>query len=48
MQAYGKKKLGSGKIHSHNECGICSEQEINKKRDRQKSKKMIKEQLEEN
>jgi hypothetical protein len=41
MIAYGKRKHGSSKIHPHNECDICSECKISKKRDRQNAKKEI-------
>lgn len=40
MQPYGKKKLGP-KLHPHNECGICSEQSIQKGAARQKAKKEL-------
>jgi hypothetical protein len=46
MIPYGKIKRGSSKLHPHNECGICSEQSINKKRARQRLAKQIKEELE--
>ena len=36
MIAYGKCKRGSGKIHPHNECSICAENNVIKKRDRMK------------
>ena len=40
MQPYGKKKLGP-KLHPHNECGICSEQSIQKGAARQKAKREL-------
>ena len=41
MQAYGKRKRGSSKIHPHNECGLCSENNISKKTERQEAMKNI-------
>lgn len=40
MQAYGKKKGGSSKLHPHNECGVCSEASNNviKNRERKGNK----------
>lgn len=38
MQAYGKKKRGSGKLHPHNECGVCSEQNVIKNKERRNNK----------
>jgi hypothetical protein len=43
MIAYGKRKRGSGKIHPHNECQVCSEMKIIKKHERQKTKNLIRE-----
>lgn len=46
MQPYGLRKR-HGKIHPHNECGICSENNIVKKSARQRASKEIQEDLEE-
>jgi hypothetical protein len=43
MQPYGKKKRGSGKIHPHNECGVCSENSFNKKKAREEGEALAKE-----
>lgn len=43
MIQYGKRKRGSSKVHPHNECGICSEIRVSKKRERQRARKEIKE-----
>lgn len=40
MIAYGDFKRGN-KVHPHNECEICSEKTITKKRERRNSKKEI-------
>ena len=39
MQPYGKKKRGSGKMHSHDKCSVCAENNFNKKTARQDSKR---------
>jgi len=44
MQQYGKRKRGSGQLHPHNECGVCSENKFAKRRAQQK-KREIEEQL---
>ena len=41
MVAYGKYKRGSGKIHPHNECSVCGENNVIKKRDRMKIKREL-------
>ena len=42
MLQYGKRKRGSGKIHPHNECAICSECKIpSKKHTRQVAREEI-------
>lgn len=42
MLQYGKRKRGSGKIHPHNECSICSEcKPPSKKRTRQVAREEI-------
>ncbi len=41
MIAYGKRKTGSGKIHPHNECGICGESKIVKNREKAEERKEI-------
>lgn len=41
MQPYGMKKRGSSKLHPHNKCDTCSENNFNKKTARQDSKKII-------
>jgi len=48
MQQYGKKKIGSHKIHSHDKCNICgcADRIISVKTARQDAKEEIKEQLE--
>jgi len=35
---YGNYKRGSGKLHPHNECGVCSEKTISKKAARRMAK----------
>lgn len=44
MIAYGKTKR-KATSHPHNECEVCSEQSVNKKTARQKSKKETIEQI---
>ena len=36
---YGQFKRGSSKPHPHNECGSCSESNINKKKERRLAKR---------
>jgi hypothetical protein len=46
MRQYGKRKRGSGKLHPHNECAVCSEcKPASKKRVRQITKEEIKEEI---
>ena len=46
MKQYGLFKTGSSKIHPHNECFICSENnKCSKKKARRQNKKIIQEQL---
>lgn len=46
MKQYGLFKTGSSKIHPHNECSICSENnKCSKKKARRKNKQIIQEQL---
>ena len=44
---YGMFKRGSGKLHPHNECAICDEKNISKKKARRKAKEEMKETLKE-
>jgi hypothetical protein len=48
MIPYGKFKGGSGKIHSHNKCDVCSfsDENVNPKRERQQAKKEIQYEME--
>ena len=41
---YGLQKK-HGKLHPHNECGICGEEDVNKKAERRKAKEDIKKEL---
>ena len=41
MIQYGKVKRGSGKPHPHNECRVCSEIKVSKKRERQKARESL-------
>lgn len=38
---YGQIKT-SGGVHPHDECGVCGVKDVNKKRERRRSKKQIK------
>ena len=47
MIRYGNYKRGSGKLHPHNECGVCSEKTINKKAARREDRELAKEGMDE-
>jgi len=41
MIRYGNYKRGSGKLHPHNECGVCSEKTISKSAARRRAREEI-------